>query len=89
MHIYTDTVGARLEQEIEDVIAGQIEVFDPTTGVLSPIQSVINNLYNISRGDALTATEYGALDLTATEYDAYELTAQQYDMSGKTLLAQE
>lgn len=86
---YTDTVGARLEQEIEDVIAGQIEVFDPTTGVLSPIQSVINNLYNISRGDALTATEYGALDLTATEYDAYELTAQQYDMSGKTLLAQE
>lgn len=85
---YTDVVAGRLEQEIEDIIAGQINVYDPTTGLLSPIQIVVNNLYNISRGDALTATEYDALELTATAYDAYNLSAQQYDMSGKTLLTE-
>lgn len=87
---YTDTVKAQLEEEIEAIVAGQIEVFDPTTGILSPIQTVVNNLYNIARSDALTATEYDTLDdgepLTATAYEAYALTAQQYDMSGKSLL---
>lgn len=85
---YTDTVKAQLEEEIDAIVAGQIEVYDPTTGIQSPIQTVINNLYNNSRGEALTATEYDALELTANAYDAYELTAQQYDMMSKTLLTQ-
>ena len=85
---YTDTVKAQLEAEIDAIVAGDIQVYDPTTGVLSPIQTVINNLYNNSRGDALTATEYDGLELTATAYDAYELTAKDYDMSGKSLLVE-
>lgn len=83
---YTDSVASGLEQEIQEISIGQIEVFDPTTGVKSPLQTVIDNLYNVSREDALTASEYDALDLSATAYDAYELTATQYDQSGKTLL---
>lgn len=83
---YTDSVASGLEQEIQEISIGQIEVFDPTTGVKSPLQTVIDNLYNVSREDALTASEYDALDLTATAYDAYELTASEYDQSGKTLL---
>ena len=83
---YTDSVASGLEQEIQEISIGQIEVFDPTTGVKSPLQTVIDNLYNVSREDALTASEYDALDLTATAYDAYELTASDYDQSGKTLL---
>ena len=83
---YTDSVASGLEQEIQEISVGQIEVFDPTTGVKSPLQTVIDNLYNVSREDALTASEYDALDLTATAYDAYELTASEYDQSGKTLL---
>lgn len=83
---YTDTVAARLEQEIEEISVGQISVFDPTTGVYSPLQIVIDNLYNASRESALTASEYDALDLTATAYDAYQLTAVEYDQNGKTLL---
>lgn len=83
---YTDSVAAQLEQEIEEISVGQISVFDPTTGLYSPLQIVIDNLYNASRENALTASEYDALDLSATAYDAYDLTAVEYDQNGKTLL---
>lgn len=83
---YTDAMGARLEQEIREISLGQITVYDPTTGILSPLQDVIDNLYGQTREEALTASEYDALELTATAYDAYQLTAFNYDKYGKTLL---
>lgn len=83
---YTDSVAAQLEQEIEDISVGQISVFDPTTGLYSPLQIVIDNLYTLGRTEALSASEYDALDLTATAYDAYDLTAYEYDNNGKSLL---
>ena len=85
---YTDAVAGQLEQEIQEISVGQISVFDPTTGLYSPLQIVIDNLYNLGRTDALTASEYDALDLTADDYDDYELTAYMYDNNGKTLLEQ-
>lgn len=83
---YTDSVAAQLEAEIREISIGQISLFDPTTGIYSPLQVVIDNLYTLGRTDALTATEYDALDLTATAYDAYELTAAEYDNNAKSLL---
>lgn len=83
---YTDVRAALLQQMIEDVVAGQIQVYDPTTGILSPLQTVIDNLYGSSRSDALTATEYDALLLTAAGYDGYQLTAKDYDQNAKSLL---
>lgn len=83
---YTDTRFDLLEQEIREIEVGRITVYDPTTGLLSPIQLVIDNLYNSSRTEALTASEYDALELTATAYDGYELSALQYDQNGKELL---
>lgn len=83
---YTDSVAARLEQEIQEISIGAISVFDPTTGIYSPLQIVIDNLYTSGRNDALTASEYDALELTATAYDAYDLTAREYDQNAKTLL---
>lgn len=83
---YTDSVAAQLEDEIQQISIGQISVFDPTTGIYSPLQTVIDNLYNTSRDDALSASEYDALDLSATAYDAYDLTAREYDVNGKSLL---
>lgn len=87
---YTDSVAAQLEAEIQEISVGSIILFDPTTGIYSPLQTVVDNLYSSSRGDALTATEYDTLDdgnpLTATAYDAYELTAAQYDQHAKSLL---
>ena len=83
---YTDAQVAVLEGEIAQISVGQISVYDPTTGLYSPLQIVIDNLYGQGRTDALTATEYDALDLTATAYDAYDLTAHEYDTNGKNLL---
>ena len=83
---YTDAKFAILENEIAEISVGQISVYDPTTGLYSPLQIVIDNLYGQGRTDALTATEYDALDLTATAYDAYDLTAYEYDTNGKSLL---
>lgn len=87
---YTDTVASNLEAEIQEISIGQISLFDPTTGLYSPLQVVVDNLYTLSRTDALTATEYDTLDdgepLTASSYDAYELTAYQYDNNSKSLL---
>lgn len=83
---YTDAKAAQLEQEIQQISVGNITVYDPTTGVLSPLQTVIDNIYGTSREDALTATEYDALQLTATAYDAYDVSAFDYDKYGKTIL---
>lgn len=83
---YTDSVAATLENEIEQISIGQISVYDPTTGIYSPLQIVIDNLYGVGRTDALTASEYDGLELTATSYDAYQITAFNYDQNGKTLL---
>lgn len=84
---YTDAVAAQLREEIRAVSVGQITVYDPSTGVLAPLQTVIDNLYGTSRDEALTATEYDALELTATDYDAKEITAFNYDRYGKTILS--
>lgn len=84
---YTDATASVLRQEIQNVSLGQITLFDPTTGTMNNLQTVIDNIYNTSREEALSATEYDALQLTATAYDAYQLTAFNYDRYGKTLLA--
>ena len=83
---YTDAIAGQLRAEIEQISVGNIQVYDPTTGVLSPLQTALDNIYGSGRDDALTATEYDALDLTATAYDAYDITAFEYDKYGKTLL---
>lgn len=83
---YTDATASVLRNEINAISLGQITLYDPTTGTLNPLQVVIDNIYNTSREEALTATEYDALDLTATAYDAYQLTAFDYDRYAKTLL---
>lgn len=83
---YVDSQDSALSDRITQIEIGNINVYDPTTGLYSPIQTVINNLYDMNRTNALTASEYDALDLTATEYDDYDLTARDYDLNGKTLL---
>lgn len=80
---YNDNI---LNQKIENIQIGEIQIYDPTTGVLSPLQDVINNLYGISNKDGLTASEFDGLDLTATGFDSYQITAYEFDSSGKVIL---
>lgn len=82
---YSDTNDAILNNKIDQITLGNLEIIDPTTGLLSPLQDVINNIAGTGR-DALTASEYDALELTATTYDGYDISAFDYDYHGKTLL---
>lgn len=82
---YSDANDAILNNKIDQITLGNIEVIDPTTGLLTPLQDVINNIAGTGR-DALTASEYDALNLTATTYDGYDITAFDYDYHSKTLL---
>ena len=75
-----------LNKKIDDIIAGDIKIIDPTTGILSPIQVVINNLFDMNRTNAITALEFDGIELTATEFDAIEITAYNFDVNGKSLL---
>lgn len=83
---YTDTRIAQVEAEIQEILLGQITLRDPTTGLISPLQTVVDNLYDTSRENAITASEYDGLELTATAYDGYELTAFNFDYYGKQIL---
>lgn len=86
MRSYIDVQDQALHDYIDEVALGQIEVYDPTTGQLEDLQTVINNLFDSGRENALTATEYDGLQLTATYYDGQNISAYDYDMAGKTLL---
>lgn len=83
---YVDDQVAVLNDKIDNIQIGQIDIYDPTTGIVSPLQIVINNLYGLSNKDGLTATEFDALDLTATAFDSYQITAYEFDSQGKIIL---
>lgn len=83
---YVDVQDTALKDYIDQVALGQIVLYDPTTGTEQPLQTVINNLYDQSRENAITATEYDGLELTATYYDGLDIKAYEYDTSAKSLL---
>lgn len=55
-------------------------------GEYENINTVIMNVYDILRTNAVTCAEFDELELTATEYDAKEITAYNFDVNGKTFL---
>ena len=83
---YIDNKYAELDYKIDHISIDNIILRDPSTGLYSNIQVVVNNLFNTFNVDALTATEFDALDLTATAFDAYQITAYEFDTQGKTIL---
>lgn len=83
---YVDTQDEYLQYEIDHFDIGNIMLYDPTTGLESPIQTVIDNIYDQTRTEAITAGEFDLLELTATGFDSKEITAFNFDRYGKTLL---
>ena len=77
-----------LQYQIDHFDIGNIVIYDPTTGLESDIQTVIDNIYDQTRDEAITAGEFDALELTATEFDAKEITAFNFDRYSKTLLTE-
>lgn len=83
---YVDYNDNLLDEKINNIQIGAISLYNPTTGTLDPLQTVINDLYELTNRDGLTATEFDALDLTATQFDAYDITAREFDSEGKIIL---
>lgn len=75
-----------LDNKITNIQIGEIQVYNPTNGLLQPLQQVLNDIAEQANKDGLTATEFDALDLTATAFDAYEITAHEFDSEGKIIL---
>lgn len=84
--IKLEKLAQELRKEIQDIQAGLINIYDPTTGLLSPIDTVIDNMWSKLRYEAITCEEYDSLELTAQEYDNKEITAQMFDLYGKSIL---
>lgn len=74
-----------LKRYIDDQLI-ELEVVNPMTGVVQPIQLVLNYMADLLRADSLTAGEYDAAELTAAAYDALQLTAYTYDNYGKNYI---
>lgn len=62
------------------------EMRDATTGLPSNIETIVLNLFELHREDALTAEEYDGIELPAAAYDDQMLCAFDYDLYGKLLL---
>lgn len=75
-----------LNNRIDSVILGQINVYNPTTGQVENINKVLTDIYDSVRYDAISCTEFDALELTATDFDAVEITAYNFDNNGKSIL---
>jgi ABC-type transporter Mla subunit MlaD len=86
LKLYVDTQDSILDEKINNIQIGAISVYNPTTGTLDPLQTVINDLYEMSNKDGLTASEFDGLELTATAFDSYEITAKEFDSEGKIIL---
>lgn len=83
---YVDSQITLVNERIDDVEVGAINIYNPITGTVDPIADVIDDLYNQLRYNAITCTEYDGLELTATTYDGYMITANNFDLNGKSIL---
>lgn len=79
--VYTELSG-----RIDDIVIGQINVYNPTTGRYENINKVLTDIYDSVRYDAISCNEFDALELTATDFDDVEITAYNFDNNGKSIL---
>lgn len=85
-YAYIDSKISEVNTRIDEIEVGAINIYNPLTGRIEPIQNVIDDLYNSLRYNAITCSEYDNLELTATAYDGYMITAQNFDLNGKSIL---
>lgn len=83
---YVDSQIDIVNRRIDEIEIGAINIYNPITGVYAPVSTVIDDLYNSLRYNAITASEYDNLELTATAYDNYSITANDFDLNGKLIL---
>lgn len=88
LRLYIDTNVADLQNQIDNINIGATIIYNPITGERDTVQNVINDLYQASNTDGISAGEFDLLELTATEFDSKQLTAREFDTESKILLTQ-
>lgn len=76
----------KFENEISRIELGDVKAYNPTNGKIENISKVIQDVYDVSRVNALTASEFDALNLTVEAFQAYNITCLNFDINGKTIL---
>lgn len=75
-----------LEHEIQEIQIGNVMAYDPTTGELAPVSIVIQNVYDATRQNAISCTEFDGLNLTCTQFENYQISAYNFDLNAKVIL---
>lgn len=75
-----------LENEITQIQLGNVNAYDPTTGTIVPVSVALQNIYDATRYNAISCSEYDGLDLTANQFEAYDITAYNFDLNAKAIL---
>lgn len=74
-----------LQEQIDNIVAGEIEIYNPMNGEKEPVENVIDDILDLIR-DGITAADFDDLELTATEFDSKEITAYDFDFYGNEIL---
>ena len=83
---YIDSNVENLQYQIDNINIGATIIYNPTTGLQDTVQDVINDLYQLTNKDGITAGEFDALELTCSGFEAYDITAYEFDSQSKTIL---
>lgn len=75
-----------IEAQILDIELGNVVAYNPTNGSYENISTVILDVYDALRNNAISCAEFDALELSATEFDALQITAYNFDVNGKDVL---
>lgn len=86
---YMDEKYDELNYKIDHISIDNIVLRDPSTGLYSNIQIVVNNLFNTFNVDAITAGEFDGIELSASEFDSKQITAYEFDTQSKLILIEE
>lgn len=76
--------------EIEQLLIGySIYVISPVSGRKTTVQNALNEIYEATALNALTASEYEQIEISATDYDNRMIKANDYDRKGRFVFLKE
>lgn len=79
-------VTSDLQEQIDNLQWELPEVYNLVRGVKTDLVTLIYDVYDACRDNALTAYEFDVYGLTAAEFDALNFTALEFDTDAKTRL---
>ena len=80
------SVTADLQEQIDELRWHLPNVYNVVRGEETDLSTLVYDVYDALRYNAITVTQFDTLGLTASQFDAKELTAYDFDVNGYDLL---